>query len=322
MIRRPTLRGISLIATSSLVALMLLVPTTSAATPALIQTQAPAPATISDGGQGAVIFSIYNNDTSTVSQLYLVSVTVTGGTFVKAYPSQGTCGTTLQPDPLCTLGQLKPRKTATVIIVFNATPGVGTVTVAGTFNTTGLGTSSGGDNSHGDAWPVSQAVGTSPDAQDFSGRFIDAGGNTIVLDNQSVGSGNLQATKIIAPKTLIGVSAEDGPSAQPVTCPSTLTCFGETSAIEVAGGASFPGGFQVVITIDGSAIPSGINAKNVQIYHTWDSPAPGGSEIISARCTFTNGLPKSMPCLNAVKVNGQDLQITIWTTHNGFMKPA
>jgi len=29
-----------------------------------------------------------------------------------------------------------------------------------------------------------------------------------------------------------------------------------------------------------------------------------------------------MPCLNAVKVNGSDIQVTIWTRHNGFMKPA
>ena len=318
MIRRPTLRGLSLIATSSLLALMLLVPTTNAAIPALIPTTAAAPATISDGGQGAVIFSIYNNDTSTVSQLFLVNVTVPGGSFVKAYPTQGSCDAT----GYCTLGQLKPRKTATVIVVFNANAGVASLDVAGTFNTTGLGTSTGGDNSHGDAWPVDQLVATSSDAQDFSGRFIDAGGNVIVQNLQTVGTGNPQATKIIAPKTLIGVSAEDGFLTDPLTCPSTIPCFGETSAIEVAGGATFPGGFQVVITIDGSLIPSGVNAKNVKIYHTWDSPAPGGSEVISTRCSFTNGLPKSMPCLTAQKVNGTDIQITIWSTHNGFMKPA
>ena len=313
MIRRPTLRGISLVATSSLLALMLIGPaSTLAATPILTQTSSPAPTTIVDGGRGAVIFSIHNGDKSTVSQLFLVDIVVTGGTFVTAVPSQGTCTDT------CALGQLKPKKDAAVVVVFDATAGVSAVNVTATFNTTGLGSSTGGDSSHGDQWKVAQAVAISTDGQDFDGRFIDDALNVVVQNNQSVGTGNKQATKIIAPKTLIGVSAQDGPLTPAVTCPATITCFGETSVIEVAGGATFPGGFQVVITMDGSELASGVNAKSVKIYHVWD----GGSETINTRCTFTNGLPKSMPCLNAVKVGSNVLQVTIWTTHNGFMKPA
>ncbi|MBI2777011.1 MAG: hypothetical protein HYX57_07085 [Chloroflexi bacterium] len=307
MTRRPTSRGVSLVASTALLALTLLVPAgASAAIPDLIRSSAPAPATISAGGRGAVIFGIYNNDKSTVSQLYLVNVAITGGSIVGLYPSQGTCAAT------CSLGQLKPRKAATVTVVFDASAGASSVNVTGIFNTTGLG-SGGGDQSHGDDWPVAQSVATSSDSQDFGGRFVDAANDVVVQNLQAVGTTNPQATKVIAPQTMVGVSVEDGGTA---TCPATITCFGEASVIEVAGGATFPGGFRVVITMDSSELPSGVNAKNIKIYHAWD----GGSENIFLRCSFANGLPKSMPCLNAVKVNGNDLQVTIWTTHNGIMR--
>lgn len=312
MTRRPTSRGVSLVATSSLLALMLLVPAgASAAIPTLNKYSYPAPATISAGGRGAVIFGITNNDKSTVSQLYLVNVEITGGSIVGSivglYPSQGTCAATT-----CSLGQLKPRKDATVTVVFDASAGASSVNVTGIFNTTGLG-SGGGDQSHGDQWPVAQSVATSTDSQDFGGRFVDSSNDIVVQNLQAVGTTNPQATKVIAPQTMVGVSVEDGGTA---ACPATITCFGQASVIEVAGGATFPGGFRVVITMDSSELASGVNAKSIKIYHAWD----GGSENISLRCSFANGLPKSMPCLNAVKVNGNDLQVTIWTTHNGIMR--
>ncbi|MEO7663946.1 MAG: hypothetical protein ABIV26_02395, partial [Candidatus Limnocylindrales bacterium] len=223
------------------------------------------------------------------------------------YPSQGTCAATS-----CTLGQLKPRNDATVILVFDALPAAASVDLAGRFNTTGLGSGS-GDSSHGDQWDVAQGVSTSTEAQDFSGRFVDIGGNVTVQNLQAVGTTNPQATKVIAPRTMVGVSVEDGGTA---SCPATIACFGNASVIEVAGGATFAGGFQVVITMDGSELASGVNAKSIKIYHAWD----GGSENISLRCAFLNGAPKTMPCLTATKVNGNDLQVTIWTTHNGIMR--
>jgi hypothetical protein len=315
VIRRPTLRGISLVATSSLLALMLIGPaSTLAATPNLTQYGIPAPATVSANATGAIILGIHNGDSSTVSQLFLTGASITGdGTFTLANPSQGTCTGTS-----CTLGQLKPGHDITVALVYTAGSVVGTVTGSGTFNTTG--TAGTGDNSHGDSWFASAQASVSTDTLNFGGRYIN-NGNLVVQDNQSVNKDtNRQATKVVAPGNLIGVSVSDGGTQG--TCPATLTCFGETSAIEVAAGASFPGGFQVIITLDSSEIPGGVTTRNVRVYHTWvDAPTPG-SETISARCSFTNGLPNSMPCLNAVKVNGNDIEITIWTTHNGFMKPA
>lgn len=317
MIRRPIIRRVSYAVASSLLAVMLLGPAgASAATPALDEIQYPAPATVGVGELAAVVFGITNSGKSTVSQLFLVDVVITGGTFFTAYPSQGTCtagGTS------CTFGQLKPKKTASVIIVI--TPdGVGSVNVTGTFNTTGLGSGS-DDASHGDQWDVQATVTVSDDAQDVAGRFIDEDGNLLVQNSQALSDTNPHSTKVVAPQTLIGVSVEDGNPAITQECFLTAdecaNLFGETSAIYVAQGGTFPGGFQVVIGFDRSEIV-GANANTLTIYHTYDDTY----EIIDTRCTFApnSSVPKTLPCLTVDRLGGGDLQATIWTTHNGFMK--
>ncbi len=317
MFRRSILRGVGLLGTSALLAGMLLAPGASAATPPLETSQYAAPDTISDGGTGAVVFSIYNPGKSNVSQLYLVDVAVDGGTFLTAYASQGSCTDAIQE---CAFGQLRRGQTATVIVAFTATAGVTPVTVSAVFNTTGLGSSEGGDNSHGDAWHVSQAVNTSTDAQDFAGRFVDSAGNLLVQNNQNLSDTNPHTTKVVAPKTLIGVSVQDGATvAQP--CDATkVNCaglFGQTSVINVAQGGTFPGGFQIVIGFDKSEIV-GVNQNTLKIYHTYGS---GQYEVIDTRCTFAKNstVPKSLPCLT-VRKDGPNLWATIWTTHNGVMR--
>ena len=287
---------------------------TLAATPDLSASSYPAPATVSINTTGAIIAVIHNGDSSTVSQLY-AAVGITGdGTFTLAVPSQGTC-----TGGSCTFGQLKPGHDVSVAILYTSGAIAGTVTGAALFNTSGQ-AGDPGDNSHGDSWPTSASAAVSTDTLNTNGRYIN-NANLIVQNNQNVNnSNNKQATKVVAPGGLIGVSVSDGTTTS--DCPATLTCFGETSAIEVAAGASFPGGFQVVITLDSSEIPGGVTTRNIRIYHTWIGAPTPGYETISARCTFTDGLPNSMPCLNAVKVNGSDIQVTLWTEHNGFMKPA
>ena len=316
MIRRPTLRGISLVATSSLLALLVISPaSTLAATPNLTAYATAQPALVSAGGAGGFIVGIHNGDSSTVSQLYMTG-TFDGGAFT-ATPSQGTC-----TGLACSFGQLKPGKDVTVIVQYTAATADGVVaTITVDFNTTGLGSSSGGDSSHGDHWAAFASSTTTTDTLNDAGTFL-AGTNRDVHNNLAVNStSNHQSTRVIAPKTLIGVSVSDGTAVDPATCPAPLVCFAEESYVEVAAGADFSGGFQVIITIDGSLLAKGVNASNVKIYHTWGSN-PVLSEVISTRCSFSNGLPTTtLPCLNAAKVGG-NLQITIWTRHNGFMKPA
>jgi Domain of unknown function DUF11 len=313
VIRRPTKRGVSYAVASSLLAVMLLVPAgASAATPALTEIQYSAPSTVGVGELGAVVLGVSNGGKSTVSQLFLDDVVITGGTFFRAYPSQGSCvGTD------CSLGQLKPKKSATVIIV--VTPTSGSVSVTGTFNTTGLGSGS-NDESHGDAWIVSANITVSGDVQDVAGRFIDQDGNLIVQNSQALGDTNPHSTKVVAPQTLIGVSVEDGVTVAQDCDPAKVACanlFGETSVINVAQGGTFTGGFQILIGFDSSEVV-GANQNSLKIYHTYGD---GQWEVIDTKCTFARGatVPKSLPCLTVTK-SGPDLFATIWTTHNGVMR--
>jgi hypothetical protein len=318
VIRRPSSRGVSLLATSSLLALALLVPAgAGAATPGLVQFDYPAPATVAEGELAAVVFGVENAGKSTVSQLFLDDVVIVGGTYLKAYPSQGSCS---EAAPVtCTFGQLKPKKSAWVILVI--TPTNSQISVTGTFNTTGLGSGE-DDASHGDQWDVAASVTVSNDFQDVGGRFIDQDGNLLVENSQALSDTNPHSTKVVAPQTLIGVSVEDGNPAITaeqecfLTADECASLFGEASEISVAQGGTFPG-FQIIIGFDRSEIV-GANANTLTIYHTYDDTY----EIIDTKCSFApnSETPKTLPCLTVKNLGGGDLEATIWTTHNGIMR--
>lgn len=321
MIRRPKSRGISLIASSSLVALMLLVPAgATAATPTVILNgTGPNPATVSLGEPAAFSTSLKNNDTSNIS----LKLTTTDPSLV-VLAATATGGTCQQTTPLsCTFKNVKPQVTVSAAVVLQA-PAAGTSFNAQLkWDTTGISNDKGG-NSHGDSFyfpnsgvptvGVPLTVPLNSDATNYRSRYVLTTTQQTVQNDQAVGSANKQATRVVAPSTLIGVTVSDGTAGDACT-----GCFGEASVVEVAGGAPFSGGFQVIITFDSSEIPSGVNANNINVYHTWTGDPAPGFETISTRCSFSGGLPTSMPCLTAKKVNGNDLQVTIWTTHNGVI---
>lgn len=319
VIQRPTHRGIGLVSATALLVAALVGPIpVGATTPDADADVSAVPSVVLNGARGAFVATFDNTDSSTISQLYLIgSVSGAGVTFVRAYPSQGTCSAS---SVSCTLGQVKPNgPLVTVTIVYQTTAATTAVSGAFAFNTVGLG-SGGGDSSHGDSWPVSASASTSSDP-DFGGRFIDSDANLVVQNDQSVNdSSNRHATKVVAPKSFIGVTVEDGSVETQVCPPAPGSCdnlFGETSIVSVAAGGTFPGGFQIVITFDSSELV-GVNANNLRIWHTYS----GGSELISSKCSFASGAstPTSMPCLVTKKLPGSDLRVTIWTTHNGVLR--
>lgn len=310
-------RGASILAATALLGLALAGPgLVGAAVPSTSSAATAVPAVVLNGARGAFVATLTNTDSSTISQLYLTgTVTGTGVTFVAAYPSQGTCSATVIS---CSFGQLKPTKTASVTIVYQTTAATGDVEGKFTFSTTGLG-SGGDDASHGDSWPVSASATTSVDP-DFGGRYIDDN-NLVVQNNQSVNdTTNPHATKVVAPKSFIGVTVEDGLVVSQACPPAPAICtnlFGETSIVSVANGGTFEGGFRIVITFDKSELV-GVNANTLKIWHTYSN----GSELIGSKCTFASGssTPSNMPCLIVKKLPGGDLQVTIWTTHNGVLR--
>jgi uncharacterized protein DUF11 len=332
------LRAYKIFATA-LLALTLIAPTgASAAVPVLTTTFTALPSTgVQDGELVAFRATIKNDDSSTVSQLFLVELTRDPNlTLVSVTPSQGTCDKTTDPGHFkCTLGQLKPNRPAAKVTAVYTTAVVTAPVTAYTatgnweFNTTGLGSGS-DDNSHGDRWGGSFSVGVTSD-DDLGGRFITNPNLLIVENNQALNNANPHSTRAFAPVTGIGVSVEDinctvtdPPTTLDPLCTTLSAGFGEISKVNVNedvddSGITATTLLHFYIQLDSSEIPQGTNANSVNIQHVY----PGGSETISTRCTFDRKqtTPNNAACITVKNLPGGDLGIDIWSLHNGGFKP-
>jgi hypothetical protein len=319
----------------ALLALMLVGPgTVSAATPDLIDTWTVIPTAVNNGDYVAFRGSIYNDDTSTVSQLYLVELSRPAGFTpdsinINVGGKGAVCDTTgdaFGGAYKCTLGQLKPLKTATVTVVFK-TPATGsTATPVWEFNTTGLGSDSGGDQSHGDSWPSGTELTVALHAVgDFGGRYVLNGDLKIVENDQALnGTSNPHSTRAYSPVTGIGVTVEDidcSPPAQDPLC-SQMAGFGQISKINVNddrddNGITATTLLHFYLQLDSSEL-QGTNTNAISVYHVY----PGGTETISTRCTFAkkSAVPSNAPCITLKNLPGGDLGIDVWTFHNGGLR--
>jgi hypothetical protein len=318
--------------TSALLALMLLGPSAAlAATPDLSPTFSVIPTTVKNGDYVAFRASIRNDDTSTVSQLFLVEL-LRDPSLTLLTPittSQGTCDTT-GATFMCTLGQLKPHRTATVTAVFQ-TPLTGTsATESLEFNTTGLG-SGGGDNSHGDSWPSGPMTVALSTSDDFGGRYVLNSNLTIVENSQALSNANPHSTRAYAPTTGIGVTVEDidcTTSTDPI-CDGFTTGFGQVSKVNVNEGLDVSGDpgttlLHFYLQLDSSEIPQGSNANNVSVIHTYIDETTGEltTETIDTSCTFArrSTTPNNAECITVKNLPGGDLGVDVWTYHNGTLR--
>ena len=320
------------VASSALLALVLIGPASvSAATPLLTQNAYTLSPVVRNGDYVAYEATIYNPGPSTVSQLYLLEGDSLGnrsnGDFYSAKPSQGTCNAT---GPLyCSFGQLKPSETAKVTVVYLAPAAPETQsTFYASFNTTGLGSGS-GDNSHGDQWDVS-AFSSLTNSDDFGGRYVANNNATVVQNLQLLSSGNPHSTKAYAPGTDIYVSVQDVDCtiANPDPACTTLSGgFGQISKVNVNNGVDVnptPTLLHFTIQTYASEVPSGKNANNIYVVHTYPTGATTSStETITTRCTFSpksNPVPSNPPCIVVTKLGGGSFQIDVWTFHNGQIR--
>jgi hypothetical protein len=342
------LRRVAGIVSTALLALLIASPAAvNAAVPLLTPTWSVIPTTVQDGDYVAFRASITNDDNSTVSQLFLVEVardpnlTLVPGSVSS---SQGSCDSTTDPAAfLCTLGQLKPHRTATVTAVFWTALVVDpatfyTATERWEFNTTGLGSDSGGDNSHGDSWPsvdengADLLVATVTSSGDFGGRYVLNGDLKIVENNQALSNSNPHSTRAFAPITGIGVTVEDIdcdvelPETPDPICAGFTTGFGEVSKVNVNDGIDVSGTegttlLHFYLQLDSSEVPPGANANTVSVFHVW-GPAPTDQETISTRCTFAKKatLPNNAACISVKNLPGGDLGVDVWTFHNGGLR--
>ncbi len=295
------------------------------------------PAVVSAGDVAGFVVSLTNSpNVSTLSQLYLEVQSITpGGTVYGAVPSQGKCTTS----PFkCTLGQLKPGKTATVTVAVQ-TP------LSSTLQSCPLGrdgsvgflatnpsymcvdfvwTSTGTpgtdpSQSHGDQFHWLDGVSLSSDPN-FAGRFVFDSGQTTVADNSSLGNRNQQSTSTTV-GTGVPADVADGPANSDI-CDEGLLPSGtvfdcdsltsEWSTVNVDRGRSQDAAFKIVISF--FQLPNGLKGSNPRIYHHFLDFATSqpAAELITTKCSFTGGVLDSVPCLIV-----QNKAVTIWTTHNG-----
>lgn len=298
-----------------------------------------------------------NTDTSTISQLFLNGITDAAVysvgkplTYAVSATVDGKASTgCANATPLsCSFRNIKPLSVIQVAVVYQvpADPYAGSascpfgksqgygVLPAGTLDGPALCTllqwssngspSSDGGTSHGDTWNWYDGVALTTD-KDYQGSYVFDGSLSVVQNSQAVGPTNRQATIAFSPANGIPVTVQDGPAANASCNSAVVDCsllFGEWSIVSVNNGQPIPGQastlYEFQITFDSSEIPSGLNANNLEIYHTYS----GGDEVISTACTFARGstTPGNAPCLTIQKLKGGDLRVTIWTFHNGGFK--
>lgn len=301
---------------ASLLAVSAFAGAATAATPSWDMTVTSIPSQVKAGEVAGYRVVIRNTGTSNLSQVFLTNALNTTDLQVSADPhailatayvatSQGTC------DPVgvrlsCALGAIRAKKSATIVVAYATPPTATQLLVIFEANTTGVAGDSQG-SSHGD---VLQGIGltTLNSNANFGGRFVTAGFQD-VFNDQALGVGNLQTTKVGAPALGIGVTVADGTPAAD-WCP---TCTSESSEIHVDFGASYPSGFRVDIQVANELVNGSIST----VYHQLDD---GSIEAITNTCP-KNGVPNTsqMPCFRTKNLPGGNTLVMIWTTVNGKM---
>lgn len=318
-------RAGSAAAASTLIALQLMAGASIAAVPLATATATAVPSTVTPGDVAGYVVQYRNDDSSTISKVALTATMSDGFAYAvqSATTSAGSCKTGTGPLS-CSLGNVKPG--ATVTIVLGLTTSTASSSVTTTFDfTSGGSTPTDGGTSHGDSWFASATTALSADPN-FRGRFVAKSTQQTVENLQTLSATNPHATKVIAPVTLIPVTVQDGPATALACggaftqCPATA--FGETSQISVDGGRTFASPFKVIVSFDSSEIPSGVNQGNIKIYHQWSDGFGTGEQLLADRCVTAKGAstPSNAPCVTVRKLPGNDLEVTVWTFHNGSMK--
>jgi Domain of unknown function DUF11 len=323
------MRRVATVVSAALLGVMLLgASAAQAGTPAGWSiTATPIPSQVTYGKNAGYLINIGNTGPSNISQLFLVDDQTAPPSYVQT--NQGSCNGLVSGVPkttsgrlLCSFGALNAGATITVIVAYT-TPTSGPPSsffVTFELNTTGATFTKPG-SSHGTVLsPIDSPTTTALVAAggDFGGGFVIS--DNTVSDNQNVGTGNIQGTLVVSPQSFIGVTVSDGTTSTTGPCPSGTNLFGECSLVSVGGGRLFASPFKVVLTILGSAVPSGANTNNIEVLHTYtDSNGAQLTETISAHCPSQPPAASAAPCLVVSKV-GKNIQIVIWLLRNGGIR--
>lgn len=282
---------------------------TSAATPGwTIINVRNLPPVVADGGVAGYSFTIKNQGKSNISALYLTDTYIGATEYFSS--SRGTSSCVLSPDLRCAFGALNAGATIDVVIAYR----VGTTDFSDSFKLDSTGDPAGGNNSHGDSYlaPVTTTVSTNPN---FDGGFTTAAAQ-LLQTNQSLGSGNKQATSLVSPSTLIAATIEDGiTTGVPCTIGACAHLIGEWSNLSVNGGTTFASAFKVTLMVWGGAVPHGVGTGDIFLLHTRDN---GTTYAISTLCNSATA-PTNAECITVTKV-GTNYKIDAWLFSNGNLR--
>ena len=310
--------------------------TASAANPTWDITITPTPTKVGVNHDAGYIVTVVNNGPSQINALSVTLTALEDPTALPTYLSGldynvGTDRTCEKAVPqTCALGTFDAGVSVTFTIAYAVLPGKSAmcrseanqnvacfrleVSIRAGTGDTG---SDGKGKSRGDAYKETgfAEIGSG----DFDGGFVvDA---DVYQTNPSLGTRNIQATRLERAAELVPVTIEDGIPTL-ASCDSTAdhsACtglFGEWSRLNVNNGASFGTPFKVTLTIRGG--PGGGSADDIAIVHVLDD---GTIEVISQACTFsgTDPVPTNPECLVATK-SGNVWIIEVWLKKNGSIR--
>jgi uncharacterized repeat protein (TIGR01451 family) len=135
----------------------------------------------------------------------------------------------------------------------------------------------------------------------------------------NLGPTNQHGSSVTVPSDAEVRVADVPPLAIDVPCPTVAaSCFGWATSLEIGDGTEFPAGIEVTIQWDASQLPPGMTDRKLRIVHFDED----GYELVSEPCTFTDGLPDTLPCIKSApqKQPDKDIKATILLLHNGFVR--
>jgi len=284
------------------------------------------PSMVTPGAAAGYRFTIHNDGSSNISQLYLTASV--NGLSASESPApvfidgdrSGLCET--DPVLYCAFGALNADHSIALTVAYT-TSGTGTFDVTFYLSSTGNtdsdnDPSSGKGNSHGDSLSYTFSTELSTN-QNFAGGFVlGSDPQTYEVKNGGVTRRNIQSTAATPSGFDIPVTVQDGPGVPAGTCAAVAETFGECSMVEVAEDLPVAGGIKIVITVYWKSVPRNLNLNDVVVIHTWSEGTTEHVDTIEDSCAPTVSLTPG--CLDAVFDADGNLVITVWTLHNGGFK--
>ena len=231
-------------------------------------------ATVNPSAYVRFVVTVTNGGKSTISKAFLTDTIGTA-----PYSVSPSTGCNASGELLCSLGALKPGKSATRTIIYQMPAGAGALDFQFEVNTAGVSGSDGG-TSHGDTLKKFGEF-----VLDGSADYV--GGYILTGDDLATGGVGGQSTTLTPPNAGIGVTIRE--VAGDTNPCSSGTPIGQLVLLNVSDGAVYSTPFKTVLSIATSGLPDELTLGQVKLCHKYDN----GTATFLPQCTSdaapTNG---------------------------------